>query len=69
MSHNPYHQNPADLAPIIGGMIRRFGVSREGFPYLVVENHNKTFYLFIQADVEGNRAGYLSITEGAGVGA
>lgn len=69
MTHNPYHQNPADLAPIVGGMIRRAGVSREGFPYLVVENHSKTFYLFIQADAEGNGAGYLSITESAGVGA
>ena len=69
MTHNPYHQNPADLVPIVGGMIRHAGVSREGFPYLVVENHSKTFYLFIQADAEGNGGGYLSITEKAGVGA
>jgi hypothetical protein len=50
-------------------MIRHAGVSREGFPYLVIENHNKTFYLFIQADAEGNGGGYLSVTEKAGVGA
>lgn len=67
MTHNPYHQNPADLAPIVGGMIHRAGVSREGFPYLVVENHNKMFYLLIQSDAEGNGAGYLSVTENTGV--
>jgi hypothetical protein len=67
MTHNPYYQNPADLVPIIGGTIRHAGVSREGFPYLVVENQNKTFYLFVQSDAEGNGTGYLSVTEKAGV--
>ncbi|MDX2100893.1 MAG: hypothetical protein SFW36_24195 [Leptolyngbyaceae cyanobacterium bins.59] len=63
MTSNPYPQNPAEFDPLLGGTVRRVGINREGYPYLVIDKDTTTFYLFIQSDAEGNSAGYLHITE------
>lgn len=57
----PYQQ---ELAQLIGGHIRYAGISREGYLYLIVSKPDTStfFYLFVQADAEGNGAGFLHIT-------
>ncbi|MDX2244947.1 MAG: hypothetical protein NW224_30090 [Leptolyngbyaceae cyanobacterium bins.302] len=63
---NPYQQ---DLSQLIGGEIRHAGVSRDGYPYLIVSKNEeqRIFYIFVQADAEGNDAGFLHITEKEGI--
>jgi len=60
---NPYHQNPQDLQPLVGGTVKTVGVSREGIPYLIVQQGNTTFYVLAQSDAEGNSFGFLNVTE------
>lgn len=64
MSNNPYHQNPDEFTPLIGAVVRQVGSLQDGCPYLVLEKLQEqlTFYVIIQADAEGNCAGYLHLT-------
>jgi len=63
---NPYQQ---DLSQLIGGRIHYAGVSSDGYPYLIVSKNEeqRIFYVFVQADAEGNGAGFLHITEKEGI--
>ncbi|MDX2098881.1 MAG: hypothetical protein SFW36_13985 [Leptolyngbyaceae cyanobacterium bins.59] len=58
-----------DLKKLVGGQIRHVGLSRDGYPYLIVSHNqeNRIFYVFVQADAEGNGAGFLHITEKEGI--
>lgn len=64
MSHNPYGQDSDEFAPLVGAIVRQVGTRQDGCPYLVLEKSQEhlTFYVIIQADAEGNGAGYLHLT-------
>ena len=58
----PYQQ---ELRQLIGGQIRYAGLTREGYPYIIVAKpeDEKFFYVIAQCDAEGNGAGFLQLTE------
>lgn len=64
MSNNPYHQNPDEFTPLVDAVVRQVGTLQDGCPYLVLEKLQEqlTFYVIIQADAEGNCAGYSHLT-------
>lgn len=57
-----------ELSKLIGGQIYHAGLSRDGYPYLIVSKNEEQciFYVFAQADAEGNGAGFLHIIEKEG---
>ena len=63
---NLYQQ---ELNQLIGEQIRYAGLSQDGYPYLIVakSEEQRIFYVFVQADAEGNGAGFLYITEKEGI--
>jgi len=58
----PYEK---ELLKLIGGQVQHVGISRDGYPYLIVAKpqSDEVFYVIAQCDAEGNGPGFLQLTQ------
>jgi len=58
----PYEK---ELLQLIGGQVQHVGISRDGYPFLVVAKpqSDEVFYVTAQCDAEGNGPGFLQLTQ------